>query len=185
MTAAASHPHKNLDILVDAFSLIIKIREYRDLKLFITGFPSLAHRAILDKIEELNLDRNVVFLGWLERKKYYEFLRKARAFVFISLYEGFGFPPLEAMSVGTPVVVSNRGSLGEILKDTAVTVENPRSSIEVSKKIMQVIGRGGEKKYSDLIKYGLETSGNFGWDKSYKKIEKVANELFLNVVKTT
>lgn len=185
MTAAASHPHKNLDVLVDAFNLVVKKQEYKDLKLYITGFPSLAHKKILDKIKKLSLDKEVVFLGWIDRKKYFEILHKAKAFIFISSYEGFGFPPLEAMSVGTPVIASKNGSLEEVLGKSVLAVNNPRDSTEVSKKILKVIDGDNEKLYNGLIQYGLERSEYFGWDKSYKNIEKVVDDLFLNGVKIT
>lgn len=175
MTAAASHPHKNLDVLIDAFNLVIKNQEYKDLKLYITGFPSLAHRNILDKVDKLDLHKKVVFLGWVNRKIYFDLLKKAKAFVFISSYEGFGLPPLEAMSCGTPVIASNKGSLAEILGDNALTVDNPRDPIEVANKISKVIDNKNEKTRNDLIKLGLDRSKYFDWNKSYKKIEEIVN----------
>jgi glycosyltransferase involved in cell wall biosynthesis len=175
MTSAASHPHKNLDSLIDAFNLIIKDDKYNSLKLYITGFPSLAHNKIQNKIKGLKLGKKIIYLGWVGREKYYHYLRGAKAFAFISSYEGFGFPPLEAMSVGTPVIASRCGSLGEVLGDGALIVDDPRNWNDVSEKIKSVLEN--RTLYDNLVQKGIRRSEKFSWDTSYKEMENMIYNL--------
>jgi glycosyltransferase involved in cell wall biosynthesis len=120
----------------------------------------------------MRLNSKVIFLGWVDRKKYFDLLNGARAFVFISSYEGFGLSPLEAMSVGTPVIASQDGSLKEVLGGASLTVKNARNVAEVAGKIMEVVDRTNKKLYEDLIKLGLVRSKHFDWDKCYTETEK-------------
>ncbi|WP_238586261.1 glycosyltransferase [Rhodococcus rhodochrous] len=102
-------PRKNLIELVRAFSdpQVVSL----GLPLVIAGKPAWNANAIMFEIRRA---KNVIYLGFVDDAKRTTLLKNASLFVFPSLYEGFGFPVLEALSVGTPTLTSRRGSLAEV-----------------------------------------------------------------------
>ena len=171
MTAAATHPHKNVGVLIDTFKILIDKYGYKDLKLYITGFQSIEHNTILKKIDDYGLRKKVKLLGWLNRGKYIDFLRKAKVFVFLSSYEGFGLPPLEAMAVGTTVVSSRKGSLKEILDNAYLKINNEKDPLEVAYKLDLALRNINIS--TKLARKGIEHARLFSWDKSYQRIVKL------------
>ncbi len=107
-----AYPHKNLAIL---FSLA---RAFPDHVLVLVGKEDFFYARLKDEAVRVGV-RNIVFTGFLSDRELSALYRFARVYVFPSLYEGFGLPPLEAMTYGTPVVASDRGSLPEILGEAA------------------------------------------------------------------
>ena len=115
-------PHKNLERLIDAFGRARgQCRD--DLKLIIIGDEISKYPALRQAVHKHKLDKHVRFLGFQPTETLAAFYRLARAFVFPSLYEGFGLPPLEAMACGTPVVTSNVSSLPEVAGGAALLVD--------------------------------------------------------------
>jgi len=98
----------------------------------------------------------------------------AKVFVYPSLYEGFGLPVLEAMSVGCPVVTSDKGSLKEVAGDAAITV-NPENITSISQGIKTAI-----KESDNLMQKGLDQSQKFSWAKTAKETLKVYRKVILN-----
>ena len=114
-------PHKNLVRLIEAFSQLR--RTHDDLKLLIIGDEISKLPALRRAVHRHKLHKHVRFLGYLKDDTLTVLYRLASVFVFPSLYEGFGLPPLEAMASGTPVVTSNVSSLPEVTGDAAVLVD--------------------------------------------------------------
>jgi glycosyltransferase involved in cell wall biosynthesis len=114
-------PHKNLVRLIEAFSQLR--RTHDDLKLLIIGDEISRLPALRRAVHRNKLHKFVRFLGYLKDDTLTVLYRLASVFVFPSLYEGFGLPPLEAMASGTPVVTSNVSSLPEVTGDAAVLVD--------------------------------------------------------------
>ena len=115
-------PHKNVERLIDAFGMV-RTKGLGDLRLVIIGDELSKYPALRQAVHRHRLDKYVRFLGFQPHDTLAGFYRLARAFVFPSLYEGFGLPPLEAMACGTPVVTSNVSSLPEIAGDAALLVD--------------------------------------------------------------
>ena len=115
-------PHKNLVRLIEAFDELRR-RGFEDLKLLIIGDEISKLPALRRAVHGHKLHKHVRFLGYLPDDTLAILYRLAAVFVFPSLYEGFGLPPLEAMASGTPVVTSNVSSLPEVTGDAAVLVD--------------------------------------------------------------
>ena len=116
MYAGNVKPHKNLERLIDAF-VLLRQGGFDDLKLLITGSEISKYATLRRAVHRYNLHKHVRFLGFQSETTLAALYRLADVFVFPSLYEGFGLPPLEAMASGTPVVVSNVSSLPEVVGD--------------------------------------------------------------------
>ena len=115
-------PHKNIERLIDAFGRA-RSQCPDDLKLVIIGDEISKYPALRQSVHKHKLDKHVRFLGFQPMETLAAFYRLARAFVFPSLYEGFGLPPLEAMACGAPVVTSNVSSLPEVAGGAALLVD--------------------------------------------------------------
>ena len=120
-------PHKNLERLIEAFHLVRK-RGLDHLKLVLIGDEISKYAALRRAVHQHQLHKYVRFLGYLPEETLAVMYRLAGVFVFPSLYEGFGLPPLEAMASGTPVVTSNVSSLPEVAGDAARARRSVRSA---------------------------------------------------------
>jgi len=116
VTIGYADPHKNTETLLLAFRRLR--REGADIRLFVVGRDDLRPRA-----ETLRLEDSVVFLGRMGDEALGSLLRHADLFLWPSLYEGFGLPPLEAIALGTPVIASYRPAMTTLLRGKAVFVE--------------------------------------------------------------
>src|SRR5581483_9192191 len=157
-------PQKNIPRLVEAFAVardeLSRHPVYKDLHLIIIGdeisrYPSVRRAVIHARVEKV-----VRFLGFVPFDTLRIFFESASAFVFPSLYEGFGLPPLEAMATGTPVVTSKISSLPEVVGDAAVQV-NPENVFEIARGIKDVLI--DEQLRTTLIHCGREQAGRFSW----------------------
>lgn len=132
----ALHPRKNLVTLVKAFS-IAKASAPIPHKLVLAG-SGWGIEPILEEISRSGMQEDVILTGAFPECDLTSIYRGADALVFPSLYEGFGYPPLEAMACGTPVIVSNSSSLPEVVGDTGWLVD-PTDPKDISDKILQVL----------------------------------------------
>ncbi|MGE3520624.1 MAG: glycosyltransferase family 4 protein, partial [Vicinamibacterales bacterium] len=130
-------PHKNLERLIDAFHLV-RGRGLGNLKLVMIGDDISKYASLRRAVHQYQLHKYVRFLGYLPEATLAVLYRLAGVFVFPSLYEGFGLPPLEAMASGTPVVTSNVSSLPEVAGDAAVLVD-PYDPAAIAEGIYRVI----------------------------------------------
>ena len=157
---------KNFEGLLDAFKRIYRLI---DKKLIVAGMkPDIMKldKRVRDLINEIPKEY-IEFKGQTNDKPQLATLyRKAHAFVFPSFYESFGFPPLEAMACGCPVVVSNRGALPEICGDAALYVD-PLNIDDICDKII-MLEKDDELRLK-LIKKGKERSQKFSWQESAAK----------------
>jgi len=116
LSVSAMRPHKNLRRLLEALSLIPAAR--RPL-LVLPGYPTPFEAELRAQAAALGLDRDTRFPGWVTAEELEGLYAEASAFIFPSLYEGFGLPVLEAMARGVPTACSDRGSLAEVAGDAA------------------------------------------------------------------
>ena len=92
-------------------------------KLVITGKKGWKYKEIFETIDKLNIRDDVVFTGYVQDEDLPALYNAADLFVYPSLYEGFGLPPLEAMACGTPVITSNTSSLPEVVGDAGIMID--------------------------------------------------------------
>jgi glycosyltransferase involved in cell wall biosynthesis len=165
--------HKNVVRTIEAFSALktelAKDCKYPDLKLIIIGDDVSSHPDLRRTVRRSGVDKDVRFLGFVPIDILRIFYDAAKVFVFPSLYEGFGLPPLEAMAHGTPVVTSNTSSLPEVVGDAAVLV-NPENVFEIMRGIhsalMDPVLRNQMKQRS------IEQVDKFSWDASVHQLLK-------------
>jgi glycosyltransferase involved in cell wall biosynthesis len=166
-------PHKNLERLIDAFSLVRR-RGLDHLKLILIGDDISKYAALRRAVHQHQLHKYVRFLGYLPQEALAVMYRLAGVFVFPSLYEGFGLPPLEAMASGTPVVTSNVSSLPEVAADAAMLVD-PYDPVAIADAIERVLT--DEDLRGDLRRRGLARAHEFSWEQSVRRVHAIYTEV--------
>jgi len=167
-------PKKNIPTLLKAFTAV-NSKNGGDCKLVIVGQKVWKYQPIFNTIQELNLQNKVIFLGYVPEQDLPGIYNAASLFVLPSIYEGFGFPPLEAMACGVPVITSNSSSLPEVVGDAGVMVD-PYDSAALAAAINQVLS--DEKLRTTLIKRGLERVKLFSWQKCAEETVAVYEEAY-------
>lgn len=162
-------PHKNLVRLIEAFSEL-RTGDLEDLKLLIIGDEISKLPALRHAVHRHKLHKHVRFLGYVPDDQLAVLYRLAAVFVFPSLYEGFGLPPLEAMASGTPVVASNVSSLPEVVGDAAVLVD-PHDIDSIVDGLRCVLTNPA--RADDMRRKGLERSREFSWERSVARTLEV------------
>lgn len=159
---------KNLPHLIEAYVMLPA--EVKDkYNLVIGGKKNKYFKELEALVKELGLENKVLFPGFIADKDLPALYREASLFVFPSLYEGFGIPPLEAMACGTPVVASNTTSLPEVLGDAAILV-NPLDTQKLAQGIANVLTDGNLRE--KLIQGGIKRSQNFSTERCAKELLK-------------
>ena len=177
MYAGNVKPHKNLERLIDAFVLLREDAEHKDLELLVTGSEISKYATLRRAVHRHNLHKHVRFLGYQSEQTLSALYRLADVFVFPSLYEGFGLPPLEAMACGTPVVVSNVSSLPEVVGDAGVLV-NPYDAAAIADGIQRVLDDSAFS--ADLSRRGILRAKSFSWSESVRRIRSIYQEIVDN-----
>ncbi len=166
-------PRKNLSNLLRAFHLFLDGYD-GEAKLVVVGRRGWLFEEVFATLEELDLEEEVIFLGKASIEDLPLLYNTARALAYPSLYEGFGLPPLEAMSCGTPVITSNVSSLPEVVGDAALIVD-PQDISGLAKAIGQVLTDEALRK--DLIAQGFQRAKMFSWEKAAKETLALYKEL--------
>ena len=176
--AGAIRPHKNVVRIIEAFSALKselqKENLYPDLKLIIIGDDLSSHPRLRRTVVRSGVQNDVRFLGFVPIEVLRIFYDVAKIFVFPSLYEGFGLPPLEAMAHGTPVVTSNTSSLPEVAGNAALLV-NPENVFEIRRGLQRVLL---DSALRDRMKQrGYEQAKKFSWTTSVSRILEIYREV--------
>lgn len=157
-------PHKNLSRLLKAYAKL-KIKEETCLLLVGKSFNSTN---LIYEEKDLNIYSSVIHTGIVNKKELIDLYNIADLFIFPSLYEGFGIPPLEAMACGTPVVCSNNSSLPEVVGDAAITFD-ALNVLEIKNAIENMLLNNEADIY---IKKGLERVRKFSWNNTASIVKK-------------
>lgn len=155
-------PRKNVKSILLAFSRIYKNLS-KDYKIVILGTAKDEHVYLLSLCETLDISSRVIFTGYVPYIALPYFYNACSVFVYPSLYEGFGLPPLEAMSCGTPVITSNISSIPEVVGDSALMI-NPYDTEELKDAIEKVLEDTSLSNH--LSESGYLRSKNFSWKKT-------------------
>ena len=164
-------PHKNLK------NLLLAIKDM-DINLVIVGKKDgfiTGDNEITNIIEKNNLKNKIYFTGYVDDDDIPAIYNLAKLFVFPSLYEGFGIPPLEAQACGCPVVCSNVASLPEVGGKDSVVYCNPYDIEDIKEKIELVLGN--DRLQEELVEKGFENIKRFSWEKSAQEIIKIIEGL--------
>jgi glycosyltransferase involved in cell wall biosynthesis len=166
-------PHKNLDRLIEAYAEL-RSRGVEGYKLLIIGDEVSKYANLRRLVHKFQLHQHVRFLGFVSDVTLASLYRLATVFVFPSLYEGFGLPPLEAMTAGAPVITSNVSSLPEVVGDAALLID-PNDSHSIADALARVLCDSSLR--ADLIRRGLARAQEFSWERSAARVHEVYREL--------
>jgi glycosyltransferase involved in cell wall biosynthesis len=162
---------KNVKRILEAFS---RIKE-KNFKLYLAGKNLDQQNNIRKAIKNLKLEKKAILLGRINEDKLKELYSKAKAYLYPSLYEGFGLPILEAQASGCPVITSNISSMPEVAGKGALLV-NPNSVEEISQAMERIIN--DKKLRNKLIKEGYKNLKRFSWEKCARETLKVYEEVY-------
>ena len=167
---------KNLAFLI---RVVHEIRKTHDIKLVLVGRPNPkifnnSEKEILETIEELNMQEQVVFAGYVPDEDLPTFYKNAQLYVFPSIYEGFGIPILEAFHFQVPVAVANNTCLPEI-GGQAVSCFDPYDLEYTKNCLIQLLENNAERMKK--IEAGNQLSHSFSWDKSANEVVKIAADV--------
>lgn len=157
-------PHKNIPVLLNAFKILRA--SHKEVNLVFAGEQFFEDVGLSNQAHELGVSNAIKDLGKLEGDDLVSLYNLADVVVLPSLYEGFGFSALETMACGTPVIVSDRGSLPEIVGDGAIIfeAEKPESFAEALKRVLD-----DTHLQSQLIERGLKQASKFSWKETASK----------------
>jgi glycosyltransferase involved in cell wall biosynthesis len=169
--------HKNIVRLLESFKIILDKAKpengpvsLRGLQLVITGKPDPHYPEVMETIEKLELRDSVRLVGLVSQEDLIRLYGSAKLYVFPSLYEGFGLPPLEAMQCGTPVAASRISSIPEVCGD-AVEYFDPTDTGDMSSQILKLLL--DEDLREDLIGKGEQQIEKFSWDQAANETLKI------------
>ena len=166
LTVSTPSENKNLIRLIEAFVLL----DRSDIKLYIIGgFDSFRYKNI-SGINNYSKNMNIVFKGRVSDEELKVYYKNAIGFLFPSLYEGFGIPPLEAQNYGCPVMVSAINVFSEIYRDSVIYCD-PFSVKDITKNLSLLVK--DKKLVKELKMKGLENVKKFTWDKSFMSFQNI------------
>ncbi len=161
-------PHKNIERIIEAFN---KVRnEGYDYQLVICGKKGWLYEDIFKKVQELELEKEVIFTDYVTDEELEVLYKNTKLFVFPSLYEGFGFPPIEAMARKVPVLASREGAIPEVVGEAAIFCD-AYDIKDIYNKIVNVIS---EKDLVDeLIIKGNDRVSQLSWENLRRKVYSI------------
>jgi glycosyltransferase involved in cell wall biosynthesis len=149
-----AYPHKNLEAILRVASVFL------DYTFVLVGKEDYFYARLKKAARERRLE-NIIFTGFLDDRELNVLYRLAICYVFPSLYEGFGLPPLEAMERGLPVLSSNQGALPEILGE-AVRYFNPHNVGALEKELAEMLN--SETMREELVRRGYVQAARYNWE---------------------
>ena len=167
-------PRKNLSRILEAFSMLKATGSFEP-ALVIVGRKGWLYNPVFADIRRLNLVKDVFLTGYVSDDDLVNLYNMARLLVFPSIYEGFGFPSIEAMACGCPVVTSDRGAQFEITKGCAVHCD-PESVKSIATAIHSA--HHDEALRASLIGKGLRRATSFSWERYAREFLRVVHQSF-------
>lgn len=167
-------PRKNLDGLIKAYEILREQNLEISNQLVLAGAPGWRNQHIYQAAKNSKFSQDIIFTGYIQEEEKVFLYRQASVFVFPSFYEGFGFPPLEAMSYGLPVIASNTSSVPEVVGDAALLV-NPAFPSEIASALKIVLS--DQKTRESLQLAGAKRLAIFSWEKTAKEYLQLFNSL--------
>ncbi len=185
LTVSELHPRKNLEFLIKVFAKFSK--KFSNYQMVLTGKPNQYSKKLKKIAEDYNISQKVIFSGYVSDDEKIILYKNCQIFLYPSLFEGFGLPPLEAMACGVPVISSNTSSLSEIIQDGGVLVK-PDSVDEWIYAITKIITN--KSFNSNLKAKATRQSKKFSWEKCanttievYKKVLDIRQNKNILIIK--
>lgn len=173
-------PHKNITKLIEAFG---EVRKKYDYQLVIVGKKGWMYDEVFEKVRQKGLEKEVIFTDFISDEKLEVLYYRAAFFVSISLYEGFGFPPLEAMGRGCPVLVSDIDVFREMCGKAALYC-NPKDQQDIVRKMLAMIEETEkEDKRKVWMPKGSQQVKRFNWEETASKVYEVYEKLLAKQLK--
>jgi glycosyltransferase involved in cell wall biosynthesis len=170
-------PRKNIPTAIQAFAKYSKSHSDSKLKFIIAGGKGYNYDTQIEEVIDIyNLQDKVIFVGFITDEEKILLLKQAKVFIYLSLYEGFGIPLIEAMSLNTPVISSNASCLPEVVDNAGILVDS--YDIEEITKAIKVLVHNPliAKEYKDK---GLERAKEFTWESMVKNTYDIYKKLLL------
>jgi len=167
------HPRRNHLRLIEAFELFKRNTSSR-WQLLLGGDDGNNAEVIHQRVADSKYKDDIHFFGYVADDDLPDLYRAARAFVFPSLFEGFGQPPLEAMACGCPVISSRAGSLGRVLGVAATTID-PLNVDDIAEKLSIIATDDGTREV--MIERGIANAARFDWNKCAREVARVYDEV--------
>lgn len=163
--AIMSDTNKNIETIIRAFESVLKKERFAELVL--AGKLQRANK-LIKMINHSKYKDRIKLTGYISDEEKFYLYKNTRAFVFPTLYEGFGIPILEAMALGAPVICSSNSSLPEVGGNAAIYLRNEKDAEELANKMNMVLNFT-EKERNETINRGIEQAKKFSWEKCTKE----------------
>lgn len=168
------YPHKNIDRLIEVFYSLKQIQDIdKDLQLVLVGKKDYFFETIIKQVKDLNLENSVIFTGYVPDEELISLYEHSLFYVFPSLYEGFGLPPLEAIALGTPIVISKVTCLPEIFGEH-IEYFDPKSNNNMQEVIYNFIK--DNKKRESQKSYHQNILNKYSWSDMAESTKKLYNK---------
>lgn len=171
LAVGSIQPYKNLKNLIEAFLNIQKKSNSKYILKLVGGMNAKVFKNA-NIFETIMERKDIIFTGYLSDDELKQTYKKAKIFVFPSLFEGFGLPPLEAMAFGCPVLASNAASIPEVCGEAALYFD-PTNSKEMADKMLAILG--DDELQQRMVALGYENIQKFTWESSARKMLEIAN----------
>lgn len=172
-------PHKNLQTLIEVYGQLIQNMQFSDVKLVFVGDYSgdsffTNYHALKQQISKLGLEKRIIFTGFVHDRHLVYLYNAASLLVFPSFQEGFGLPAIEAMSCGTPVAASNKGSLPEVIGEAGCFFD-PYNPGDILNTIQNLLSNNTLRE--KMRHCGLIRAKQFTWERAAMDMVSIFNEL--------
>lgn len=171
----AAYPHKNIERAISAFQ---QVANQKDIQFVCVGENDFFFQRLKYQVFLMGMNNRVIFPGFVPDNDLVDLYTLASAFVFPSLYEGFGLTPLESMALGTPVISSNASCLPEILEDSALFF-NPNDIESIKNAMLEIMSNNTMRQH--LINKGYQQIKKYTWDNSAKKLLATYDEVLTSI----
>jgi glycosyltransferase involved in cell wall biosynthesis len=161
LTVGTIEPRKNLSLLVHAFEEVIRARPNRNIQLVIAGGHGWLAGPVFEVINNSPARDRIVLTDYLHDEELRALYASCRAFIYPSIYEGFGLPPLEAMACGAPVIASRISALSETTGGAALLFD-PANTEELAQNVLRLLG--DENSRHELSTAGRRRAAEFSWE---------------------
>lgn len=171
LSVGTLEPRKNFPVLIKSF---VNFKKWHpEFKLVIVGKKGWKYGKIEETLKEYNIEKEVIFPGYLKNEDLKKMYHLAQTFIFPSLYEGFGIPPLEAMACGCPVVSSSAASMPEVVGEAGILVD-PKNAYKMADAVSSLTDN--EDVRTMLRERGYQQAKKFSWQESAKKTLEIFTE---------
>ncbi len=174
LSVSTIEPRKNIIGILDAYKVFCEENiAYRDVSLVLSGHMGWRNTSLTEYMASYPYRDNIIFTGYVALEDMPSLYYHAECFIYLSFYEGFGIPILEAMKSSCPVVCSNTSSMPEVLGDCGELV-SPKSPEQAAAALVRIVG---DTTYSDSLRFaGLIRSKEFTWDRHVEDLVRIYSE---------